>query len=159
MADEATKVQAALQRRRLPVPVNPVADTRGLKPIESQPTTLQAALKHLGEQGIFPFSSGWSRDIELGTPTHDPNAVAWRPGRSDVLHVNQASPFIPAAAQDPALLPVLASFLLHENAHVGGADEPQAYRQQMDFLRGSKSPKAQQAAGIFEGALSRNETR
>lgn len=159
MADESSNVQAALKRKSLPVPVNPVADIRGLKPIESQPTTLQAALRHLGQQGVFPFSSGWSRDIQMGTPAHDPNAIAWRKGREDVLHVNQASPFIPAAAQDPDIVPILASFLGHENAHVGGADEPTAYAQQIDFLKASKSPKARQAAAVFQRALSQNETR
>lgn len=159
MSDEATKVQAALKRGRLSVPVNPVADIRGLKPIESQPATLQAALRHLGREGEFPFSAGWSRDIELGTPTHDANAIAWRPHRSDVLYVNQASPFIPAAQQDPEVLPILASAILHENAHVHGASEPDAYRQQIDFLKQSKSPKARHAAQVFSSALSRNETR
>lgn len=155
MPDENKVVQAVLGSKRLKGGFRAPAEIAGLKPIESQDPSLQAAMRLLQGQGEFPYRDGWSRETRLGTPTHLKGAEAegsmgWRLGGSDVINVNKQHPFYQMAQQNSEVTPLLASILHHENRHVEGEDELAALASQAKMLSKVKgNPTAAKAAQLF----------
>lgn len=150
-ADRAALL-ALLDHRSLPVPANPLpADHAGLQRVAAQPEgPLRTAMETLAGQGEYPWNAGFTPAVKWTPPAHDPGALGFRPSRGDTVHLNPEHELMRAFTANPQLAPLLASVLLHEHTHVGGASEADARQAQAGFLRRQTGPIREPAAAFAD---------